>query len=72
MPSGTTILTAVYKKLGRTPRYGDVTELLKELHKIVNEAIRAQPPGDDQTAIKAIRHQSDRLSEAPERSLPKK
>jgi type I site-specific restriction-modification system R (restriction) subunit len=26
----------------------DVTELLKELHRIVNEAIRAQQPGDDQ------------------------
>lgn len=27
----------------------DVTELLKELHRIVNEAIRAQQPGGDQT-----------------------
>jgi hypothetical protein len=26
----------------------DITELLKELHKIVNEAIRAQQPGENQ------------------------
>lgn len=27
----------------------DVTDLLKALHRIVNDAIRAQQPGDDQT-----------------------
>ena len=42
-------IEAVYKKLTERRDTADVTELLKELHRIVNEAIRAQKPGDDQT-----------------------
>ena len=41
-------IEAIYKKLTERRDTADVTELLKELHRIVNEAIRAQGPGDDQ------------------------
>jgi type I restriction enzyme R subunit len=41
-------LEAIYKKLQERRDTADVTEVLKELHKIVNEAIRAQEPGEDQ------------------------
>ncbi len=40
-------LEAVYKKLQEKRDTADVTEVLKELHRIVNEAIRAAAPGDD-------------------------
>ncbi len=40
-------IEAIYKKLEEKRDTADVTEVLKELHKIVNEAIRAQQPGDD-------------------------
>jgi len=40
-------IEAIYRKLEEKRDTADVTELLKELHKIVNEAIRAQQPGDD-------------------------
>jgi type I restriction enzyme R subunit len=40
-------LEAIYKKLEDRRDTADVTELLKELHRIVNEAIRAATPGDD-------------------------
>ena len=39
---------AIYKKLTERRDTADVTELLKALHRIVNEAIRTQAPGDDQ------------------------
>jgi type I restriction enzyme, R subunit len=39
---------AIYKKLTERRDTADVTDLLKELHRIVNEAIRTQAPGDDQ------------------------
>jgi type I restriction enzyme R subunit len=39
---------AIYKKLEERRDKADVTELLKELHRIINEAIRAQEPGGDQ------------------------
>ena len=42
-------IEAIYKKLTERRDTADVTELLKELHRIVNEAIRAQTLGDDQT-----------------------
>ena len=42
-------IEAVYKTLTERRDTADVTELLKELHRIVNEAIQAQEPGDDQT-----------------------
>jgi type I restriction enzyme R subunit len=40
-------IEAIYKKLEERRDTSDVTDLLKELHKIVNEAIRAQQPGED-------------------------
>jgi type I restriction enzyme R subunit len=40
-------LEAIYKKLEDKRDTADVTELLKELHRIVNEAIRAATPGED-------------------------
>jgi type I restriction enzyme R subunit len=39
---------AIYKKLTERRDTADVTELLKALHRIVNEAIRTQAPGEDQ------------------------
>ena len=42
-------IEAICKKLSERRDTADVTELLKELHRIVNEAIRTQTPGDDQT-----------------------
>ena len=41
-------IEAIYKKLTERRDTADVTELLKELHRIVNEAIRTREPGDDQ------------------------
>ncbi len=41
-------IEAIYKKLTERRDSADVTELLKELHRIVNKAIRTQSPGDDQ------------------------
>jgi len=41
-------IEAVYKKLTERRDTADVTDLLKALHRIVNEAIRTQAPGDDQ------------------------
>src|SRR2546430_12625549 len=40
-------IEAIYKKLEEKRDTADVTEVLKELHRIVNEAIRAAAPGDD-------------------------
>jgi type I restriction enzyme, R subunit len=40
-------IETIYKKLEEKRDTADVTELLKELHKIVNEAIRTQQPGED-------------------------
>lgn len=40
-------LEAIYKKLEEKRDTTDVTDVLKELYKIVNEAIRAQEPGED-------------------------
>ena len=39
-------IEAIYKKLAERRDTADVTELLKELHRIVNEAIRTQAPGE--------------------------
>ncbi len=41
-------IEAVYKMLTERRDTADVTDLLKELHRIVNEAIRTQTPADDQ------------------------
>ena len=41
-------IEAIFKKLAERRDTADVTELLKELHRIVNEAIRTQEPGEDQ------------------------
>ncbi len=40
-------IEAIYKKLQEKRDNADVTEVLKELHRIVNEAIRASLPGED-------------------------
>jgi len=40
-------IEAIYKKLTERRDTADVTDLLKELHRIVNEAIRAAGPGED-------------------------
>jgi type I restriction enzyme R subunit len=40
-------IEAIYKKLQERRDTADVTELLKELHKIVNQAVQAQEPGED-------------------------
>jgi type I restriction enzyme, R subunit len=45
-------IEAIYKKLMERRDTADVTSLLKELHKIINEAIRTQAPGQDQTEAK--------------------
>src|ERR1700722_12045993 len=41
-------IEAIYKKLEERRDTADVSELLKELHRIVNEAIRAAEAGEDQ------------------------
>ena len=41
-------IEAIYKKLSERRDRADVTALLKELHRIVNEAIRTERLGDDQ------------------------
>lgn len=40
-------IEAIYKKLEERRDTADVTEILKELHRIINEAIRTQQPGSD-------------------------
>lgn len=40
-------IEAIYKKLEERRDTADVTEVLKELHRIVNEAVRAAGPGED-------------------------
>ena len=42
-------IEAIYKKLEERRDLSDVTDLMKELHRIVNEAIRSAAPGEDQT-----------------------
>ena len=42
-------IEAIYKKLSERRDNADVTELLKQLHRIVNEAIRTQQSGGDKT-----------------------
>ena len=43
-------IEAIYKKLSERRDTADVSELLKVLHRIVNQAIAAQTPGADQAA----------------------
>jgi type I restriction enzyme R subunit len=45
-------LEAIYKKLEERRDLSDVTDLMQELHRIVNEAIRAAAPGDDRAEAK--------------------
>jgi len=45
-------IEAIYKKLEERRDTADVTDLLKQLHRIVNEAIRAEDSGEDQKASK--------------------
>jgi type I restriction enzyme R subunit len=69
-------IEAIYKKLEENRDTADVTEVLKELHRIVNEAIRAAAPGDDhaeglrvdlsQIDFERLRHE---FAKAPRRNL---
>ena len=45
-------IEAIYKKLEERRDTADVSSLLKELHKIVNEAIASHNPGDDEKESK--------------------
>jgi type I restriction enzyme R subunit len=45
-------IEAIYKKLEERRDTADVSDLLKELHRIVNEAIRTAEPGEDQMDVK--------------------
>ena len=45
--SGTTILKRFTRSSQEKRDTADVTDVLKELHQIVNEAIRTQEPGED-------------------------
>jgi len=45
-------IEAIYKKLEERRDIADVTDLMQELHRIVNEAIRAAAPGDDRAESK--------------------
>ena len=45
-------LEAIYKKLEERRDPSDVTDLMQELHRIVNEAIRAAAPGDHRAKSK--------------------
>src|ERR1019366_1561816 len=40
-------IETIYKKLSERRDTADVTELMKEIHRMVNEAIRAAAPGED-------------------------
>jgi len=52
-------IEAIYKKLQEKRDTADVTEVLKELHRIVNEAIRAAAPGDDAEGLTVDLRQID-------------
>ncbi len=68
-------IEAIYKKLQEKRDTADVTEVLKELHRIVNEAIRAQAPGNDHAeGLKVDLSQIDfeRLREEFARKLKRK
>ena len=60
-------IEAIYKKLEERRDTADVTDLLKELHRIVNEAIRAAEPGEDQMDAKTLRSEPDRSGKAARR-----
>jgi type I restriction enzyme R subunit len=45
-------IEAIYKKLQERRDTADVTDVLKELHRIVNQAIQAQEPGEDRAESK--------------------
>lgn len=45
-------IEAIYKKLEERRDLADVSDLLKELHRIVNAAIQAAEPGSDQADVK--------------------
>src|SRR5579871_1364079 len=45
-------IEAIYKKLEERRDLADVTDVLKELHRIVNRAIQTAEPGEDQSEVK--------------------
>ncbi len=60
-------IEAIYKKLTERRDTADVTELLKELHRIVNEAIRTQSAGRRPGRGADLRPEPDRSGEAARR-----
>ena len=60
-------IEAIYKKLTERRDTADVTELLKELHRIVNEAIRDASAGRGSGRGPDVRSQPDRPGEASRR-----
>jgi type I restriction enzyme R subunit len=68
-------IEAIYKKLTERRDTADVTELLKELHRIVNQAIRIQALGDDQAeglTFDLSRIDLEKLREEFARKVPRK
>ena len=47
-------IEAIYKKLSERRDTADVTGLLKELYRIVNQAIRTEQPGDDHADVRRL------------------
>ena len=60
-------IEAIYKKLQGRRDTADVTEVLKELHCIVNEAIRATAPGGDHAEGLTVDLSQIDFEKAPER-----
>jgi type I restriction enzyme, R subunit len=68
-------IEAIYKKLEERRDTADVIDLLKELHKIVNEAIRTQQPGGDHAEglkVDLSKVDFEKLREEFERKVPRK
>ena len=68
-------IEAIYKKLQERRDTADVTDVLKELHRIVNQAIAASGPGEDQAASKTYdlsKLDFDRLRQEFEKKVKRK
>jgi len=68
-------IEAIYKKLQERRDTADITEVLKELHRIVNQAIAASGPGGDQEASKTYdlsKIDFDRLRQEFEKKVKRK
>lgn len=68
-------IEAIYRKLEERVDTSDVTDVLKALHRIVNEAIRAAAPGEDRTdgvTVDLSRIDFDRLRQEFANKVPRK